>query len=446
MDNATLARATMGTSLGFHIVFAVLGVGMPLLMSVAEGLALWRNDEDWMVLARRWSKAFGILFAVGAVSGTVLSFELGLLWPRFMAFSGGIFGLPFSAEGFAFFLEAIFLGLYLYGWDRLSPLQHWLTSIPIAISGALSSVFVVMANAWMNSPAGFRLSPDGQLAQVDPLAAALNPSTATEDPHMLISAYVVTGFVVAAVYSAGLLRGRDDIFHRRGLALGMAMAGIAIILAGITGDSSARFIYGDQPAKFAAMEGIYQTQRGAPIHLGGIPIDSEHRVLFAIEIPKALSFLATFDPNAVVRGLDSFPSGTTPNPILVHLSFDGMVGFGLLIGFLAAAFWLLAIRRRSLPTHRRLLIGLIAAGPASVVAMEAGWFVTEFGRQPWIVYGIMRTSQAVTTAPALGLTFAIFIAIYVGLAIATSRLLLTLAARTREAGSASALPATSSDE
>jgi len=446
MDNATLARATMGTSLGFHIVFAVLGVGMPLLMSVAEGLALWRHDDNWMVLARRWSKAFGILFAVGAVSGTVLSFELGLLWPRFMAFSGGIFGLPFSAEGFAFFLEAIFLGLYLYGWDRLSPIQHWLTSIPIAISGALSSVFVVMANAWMNSPAGFRLGPDGQVAQVDPLAAALNPSTATEDPHMLISAYVVTGFVVAAVYAAGLLRGRNDIFHRRGLALGMAMAAIAIVLAGITGDSSARFIYGNQPAKFAAMEGIYQTQRGAPIHLGGIPSDSEHRVLFAIEIPKALSFLATFDPNAEVRGLDSFPPGTTPNPVLVHLSFDGMVGLGLLVGLLAAVFWLLAIRRRSLPTDRRLLIGLIVAGPASVIAMESGWFVTEFGRQPWIVYGIMRTSQAVTTAPALGLTFAVFIAIYAGLAIATARLLLMLAARTREAGSAGALPAATNDE
>ena len=442
MDNTTLARATMGTSLGFHIVFAVLGVGMPLLMSVAEGLALWRHDENWMVLARRWSKAFGILFAVGAVSGTVLSFELGLLWPRFMAFSGGIFGLPFSAEGFAFFLEAIFLGLYLYGWDRLSPIQHWLTSIPIAISGALSSVFVVMANAWMNSPTGFRLGADGQLAQVDPLAAALNPSTATEDPHMLISAYVVTGFVVAAVYAAGLLKGRNDIFHRRGLALGMAMAAIAIVLAGITGDSSARFIYGDQPAKFAAMEGIYQTQRGAPIHLGGIPIDSEHRVLFAIEIPKALSFLATFDPNAEVRGLDTFPPGDRPNPIMVHLSFDGMVGSGLLIGFLAALFWFLAIRRRSLPTNRRLLFGLIAAGPLSVVAMEAGWFVTEFGRQPWIVYGVMRTSEAVTTAPALGLTFAVFIVIYAGLAITTARLLLMLAARTREAGNATA----SSDE
>jgi cytochrome d ubiquinol oxidase subunit I len=434
MDNAALARATMGTSLGFHIVFAVLGVGLPLLMSVAEGLALWRHDDSWMVLARRWSKAFGILFAVGAVSGTVLSFELGLLWPRFMAFSGAIFGLPFTAEGFAFFIEAIFLGLYLYGWNRLSPVAHWLTSIPIALSGAASSVFVVMANAWMNSPAGFQLGTDGTLLRVDPLAAALNPSTATEDPHMLVSAYVVTGFLVAAVYAAGLLRGRDDIFHRRGLAAGMVMAAVAIVLAGITGDSSARFIYQAQPVKFAAMEAVYQTQRGAPITLGGIPSDSQHRILYGIQIPNALSILAAFDPNAEVKGLDEVPLADRPNPILVHLSFDTMVGFGTLIGLLAAAFWLLAIRRRSIPKARLLLLGLVLGGPASVAAMEAGWFVTEFGRQPWIVYGIMRTSQAATTAPALGLTFAIFIVIYAGMAIATGSLLLRLSARNRAAG------------
>jgi cytochrome d ubiquinol oxidase subunit I len=435
MDNTTLARATMGTSLGFHIVFAVLGVGMPLLMSVAEGLALWRRDEAWMVLARRWSRAFAILFAVGAVSGTVLSFELGLLWPRFMAFSGGIFGLPFSAEGFAFFLEAIFLGLYLYGWERLSPLKHWLTSIPIALSGAASAVFVVMANAWMNSPAGFQLD-NGQLVRVDPLAAALNPSTPTEDPHMLVSAYVVTGFLVAAVYAVGLLRGRNDLFHRRGLAAGMAMAAVAIVLAGVTGDSSARFVYGAQPAKFAAMEGLYRTQRGAPITIGGIPSDSQQRVLYGIQIPKGLSFLAAFDPNAQVLGLDSFPPADRPNPVLVHLSFDTMVGLGTVIGLLAAAFWLMVIRRRRVPRQRPLLIGLVVAGPASVAAMEAGWFVTEFGRQPWIVYGVMRTSAAATSAPALGLTFAVFIAMYVALALTTGRLLLAVAARERrrEAG------------
>jgi cytochrome d ubiquinol oxidase subunit I len=215
----------------------------------------------------------------------------------------------------------------------------------------------------------------------------------------------------------------------------MVMAAVAIVLAGITGESSARFIYEAQPAKFAAMEGIYRTQRGAPITLGGIPSDAQHRVLYGIEIPKALSFLATFDPNAEVRGLDTFPLADRPNPVLVHLSFDGMVGLGLFVGLVAALFWLIAIRRRSLPTGRLLLLGLVAAGPASVLAMEAGWFVTEFGRQPWIVYGIMRTSEAATTAPALGPTFALFIVIYAGLAITTARLLLMLAARNRSVAS-----------
>ena len=431
MDNVTLARATMGTSLGFHIVFAVLGVGLPLLMLVAEGLWLRTRDEVWLNLARRWSKSFGILFAVGAVSGTTLSFELGLLWPRFMAFSGAIFGLPFSAEGFAFFLEAIFLGLYLYGWNRLTPVAHWLMSIPIAVSGALSSVFVVMANAWMNSPTGFRLGSDGRLLDVDPLAAALNPSTPTEDPHMLVPAYVVTGFLVAAVYAVGLLRRRDDVLHRRGLMLGMAMAAVAIVLAGITGDNSARFIYQAQPAKFASMEGIYHTVRGAPVNLGGIPVDSEQRVVGSIEIPNLLSLLAAFDPNAEVRGLDTFPPNDRPNPVIVHLSFDAMVGLGLLIGLAAALFWLLCLFRRRIPMRRPLLWLIAVTGPASIVAMEAGWFVTEFGRQPWIVYGILRTSEAATTAPALGPTFLIFFAIYIGLAVTTARLLLLQAKRNR---------------
>lgn len=423
----TLARATMGSSLGFHIVFAVLGVGMPALMMVAEGLWLRTGNQQWLTLAKRWSKAFGILFAVGAVSGTVLSFELGLLWPRFMAFSGGIFGLPFSAEGFAFFLEAIFLGLYLYGWDRLSPRAHWLTSIPIALSGALSSLFVVMANAWMNTPAGFTLDSQGVLRNVDPLAAALNPSTSTEDPHMLVSAYVVTGFLVAAVYAAGILRRGPDPHRRLGLLLGMAMGGVAILLAGITGDSSARFLYERQPVKFAAMEGIYHAERGAPIHILGIPSDSQQRVLYGIEIPKALSLLAAFDPNALVQGLDSVPPQDRPNPVVVHLSFDGMAGSGLALGLLSLLFWLLAWRRRELPQGRLLLLAVVAAGPVAVLAMESGWFVTEFGRQPWIVYGILRTADAATTAPGLAQTFAIFFAVYALLALTTVRLLLQFA-------------------
>src|SRR5712692_481279 len=430
MDNVTLSRAIMGTSLGFHIVFAVLGVGMPLLMLVAEGIGLWRHDAAWRALARRWAKAFALIFAIGAVSGTALSFELGLLWPGFMAFSGSMIGLPFSAEGFAFFIEAIFLGLYLYGWERLSPLVHWLTGIPIAISGAASSLFVVMTNAWMNSPTGF-VSAGNRIIRVDPLAAAFNPSTPTEDVHMLVSAYLVTGFAVAAVYATGFLRGHGDALHRRALPLAMAMAVVASGLAGITGDTSARFVAGDQPIKFASPEGLFPTTAGAPLHIGGLPLPDQNRMVLAIVIPHLLSWLVEGDPNATIKGLDAYPRDLWPNVLVVHLSFQIMVGLGLALGLCGLLYWLLAVRRRAPPTGRWLLLALMLAGPASVVAMETGWFVTEFGRQPWIIYGVMRTSAAATTTPALGPTFAIFLLVYIALGLTLTRLLLLLAQRER---------------
>jgi cytochrome d ubiquinol oxidase subunit I len=431
MDNVTLARATMGSSLGFHIVFAVLGVGFPVLIAAAEGIGLRRRDQAWMDLARRWARAFGILFAVGAVSGTTLSFELGLLWPRFMAFSGSIIGLPFSAEGFAFFLEAIFLGLYLYGWQRLSPLTHWLCSIPIILSGAASAWFVVTANAWMNMPAGFRVA-DGQVVQVDPLRAMFNPATPTETLHVLASAYAVTGFCVAAVYAAGMLKGRIDALHQRALPLAMLMAALATPLLGITGDASARFDAHREPAKLAALEAVFHTQRGAPLHIGGIPNLATGRTDFAIEIPRGLSLFAFFDPDAEVTGLDAFRPEDRPNPIPVHLAFQLMVVTGFGLGFLSLAYWIRAWRRRAFPTSRSILWALVVAGPASVVAMESGWIVTEMGRQPWIVHGVIRTADAATSAPGLAATFGIFIAIYVALAVTCARLLLALARRERQ--------------
>src|SRR5205807_5703254 len=252
---------------------------------------------------------------------------------------------------------------------------------------------------------------------------------------MLFSAYAVSGFLVAAVYAAGMLRGRVDTLHKRSLAMGMAMGTVAILIAGFFGDSSARFIYTAQPAKFAAMEGLFLTQRGAPIHLLGIPVESQQKVLFGIEIPRGLSILAAFDPNAQVRGLDAYPPADRPNPILVHLSFDTMVGLSLLVGLLGLVFWFLRWRGREVWRWRPLLWCMVAAGPAIVIAMEAGWFVTEFGRQPWVVYGILRTSDAATTAPALGVTFTVFLVIYVALAVTTARLLLLLAQRARERSS-----------
>ena len=430
MDNVLLSRAIMGTSLGFHIVFAVLGVGMPLLMFAAEGIGLWRHDAAWLALARRWSKAFALIFAVGAVSGTALSFELGLLWPGFMAFSGSIIGLPFSAEGFAFFIEAIFLGLYLYGWDRLGPIAHWLTALPIAISGAASSLFVVMTNAWMNSPTGFEAAGN-RIVRVDPLAAAFNRSTPTEDIHMLVSAYLVTGFAVAAVYAAGFLRGHGDALHRRALPMAMVMAVVASGLAGITGDTSARFVAEDQPIKFAAQEGLFPTMSGAPLHIGGLPLPDQSRTVLAIEIPGLLSWLTKGDPKATIQGLDAFPRDRWPNIVVVHLSFQLMVGLGIALGLCGLLYWLMFVRRRAPPRDRWLLMALVVAGPASVVAMEMGWFVTEFGRQPWIIYGVMRTAAAATSTPALGPTFAIFLLIYVALGLTLTRLLLLLAERER---------------
>jgi cytochrome d ubiquinol oxidase subunit I len=440
MDNVAVARVSMGTSLAFHIVFAVLGVGFPVLISIAEGLAIRRGDAAWMALARRWSKAFGILFVVGAVSGTTLSFELGLLFPRFMALSGSIIGLPFTAEGFAFFLEAIFLGLYLYGWERLSPFRHWLCSIPIAVSGGLSALFVVAVNSWMNTPAGFE-ARNGVVVRVDPLAAVLNPSTPTEDTHMLFSAYVVTGFVVAAVYAGGMLRGRSGDLSRRAVPLAMGIGLAMIALSGLTGDLSARFVADAQPIKFAAQEGLFQTQRGAPLTIGGIPLPGEHRTAGAIEIPYGLSLLKDLDPFSEVKGLDAFPADVQPPVAVVHLSFDVMTGLGLGLGLLGLVYWFLAWRRRRFPEDRWLLWAILAGGPASVAVMETGWFVTEFGRQPWIVYGVLRTAASATPAPGLLPTFVVFIVIYIGLAVVSARLLLLLGDRNRAAGSGEGTPA-----
>jgi cytochrome d ubiquinol oxidase subunit I len=287
-----------------------------------------------------------------------------------------------------------------------------------------------MTNAWMNSPTGF-VAAGNRILRVDPLAAAFNPSTPTEDVHMLVSAYLVTGFAVAAVYAAGFLRGHGDALHRRALPMAMVMALVASGLAGITGDTSARFVAADQPIKFAAQEGLFPTMSNAPLHIGGVPLADQRRTVLAIEIPGLLSWLATGDPNATVKGLDAFPRDLWPNVLIVHFSFQLMVGLGIALGLCALLYWLLAARRRAPPTNRWMLIALVAAGPASVVAMETGWFVTEFGRQPWIIYGIMRTSAAATSTPALGPTFAIFLVLYVALGLTLTRLLLLLAQRER---------------
>jgi len=414
MDHVIAARAQMGTSLAFHIVFAALGVGLPLLVFVAEGLWLRTKRRAYYDLARAWTKGMAILFAVGAVSGTILAFELGLLWPQFMKYAGGIIGLPFSLEGFAFFIEAIFIGLYLYGWDRLSPRAHWLSGLPILISGAVSAGFVTTANAWMNMPTGFRLE-NGKVVDVQPLVAMFSPPWLVEVLHTTLAAYVVTGFGAAAICAWALLRGGADERReqiRAGLTIAMIVATVAIPLQIIVGDVIARFDADNEPVKFAAMEALFRTQREAPVTIGGIV--TADSVRYGIQIPRALSYLATFDPHAEVKGLDRVAADDRPPVAVVHYSFDTMVGSASLMLLIAFGWMVVTLRRR--PAPRVLLIGIALSGPLAVIAMEAGWFVTEFGRQPWIARGLLRTTSAVTIAPGLDVQFYAFSVVYVILA------------------------------
>jgi cytochrome d ubiquinol oxidase subunit I len=415
MSDFFFARSQMAMSLAFHIVFAALGIGMPLLMAIAEGMYLRTRQPVYLDLSKRWARGTAILFAVGAVSGTVLSFELGLLWPRFMEKAGAIIGMPFSLEGFAFFTEAIFIGVYLYGWNRLSPRLHWLSGLIVAVSGIFSGIFVVTANAWMNAPAGFKMV-DGRITDIDPIAAMLNPASFHEVLHMTLAAFVATGFAVAAVHAFFLLRDRNSLFHRNALGIALAVAGISIPLQILSGDYSARAVGRLQPAKLAAMEAHYRTQTGAPLLIGGIPNDETRTTDYALSIPYGLSFLLADDFNARVVGLEEFPQSNWPNVRIVHWSFDLMVASGMAL--LALAVWSgwLWWKHRRLAGHPWLLRALVAAGPLGFVAIETGWVVTEVGRQPWIIYGVMRTEDAVTPMHWLVAPFVAFTVLYVFLA------------------------------
>ena len=411
MSDLLAARSQMGMSLAFHIIFAVVGIGMPALMVIAE--SRWRRtgDTHYLELAKRWAKGTAILFAVGAVSGTVLSFELGLLWPRFMQYAGAIIGMPFSLEGFAFFTEAIFLGIYLYGWDRVSPRAHLAAGVIVAVSGAVSGIFVVIANAWMNTPAGFRLE-NGVPVDIHPLRAMVTPAAFPETLHMTIAAYAATGLVVAGIHAFMLLRDPRNAFHRRALLVGLCVGAPAAVLQPISGDISARYVARWQPVKLAAMEADFTTQRGAPLTVGGLPDVSQRVTRGAIRIPYALSLLAFHDPHATVQGLSDFPEDHWPPVAITHLAFDIMVGLGTIMALVSLWALVLLLRKREPASSRPLLWALSAIAPAGFVAIEAGWTVTEVGRQPWVVYGIMRTADAVTPMPGLIVPFLTFTLLY----------------------------------
>jgi cytochrome d ubiquinol oxidase subunit I len=411
MSDLLSARSQMGVSLAFHIVFAVIGMAMPLLMVAAERRwQLYRHPVD-LELAKRWAKGTAILFAVGAVSGTVLSFELGLLWPRFMAWAGPIIGMPFSLEGFAFFTEAIFLGVYLYGWDRVSPRAHLWAGVAVAVSGAASGVFVVIANAWMNAPTGFELV-GGQAVHVRPFAAMASPATLAQTLHMTLAAYAATGFGVAGIHALLLLRDPANAFHRHALEIALLVGAPAALLQPISGDIAGRQIARHQPIKLAAAEAVFVTQRGAPLTIGGWPDVAARRTRFGVDIPYGLSLLAFHDPHAEVVGLDAAPPDEWPNVPAVHLAFQVMVALGTNLAFVAVwAAWQ-AWRRADWARQRWLLRAIALATPMGFLAVETGWLVTELGRQPWIIYGVMKTADAVTPMPGLIVPFLTFTLLY----------------------------------
>jgi cytochrome d ubiquinol oxidase subunit I len=433
------ARWLFGLSLVFHIVFAAVGVAMPLLMVLAEWR--WRRSGSavHLDLARRWAKGVAILFAVGAVSGTVISFELGLLWPRFMELAGPIVGLPFSLEGFAFFAEAIFLGIYLYGWRRVGPGLHLASGVVVAVAGATSAFFVTLANAWMAVPAG--LGPGGVLhPAMSPWSAMFAPGWAHEVIHVILSSYVATGFAVAGIHAARLLRRPASALDRAALGLALLVGGAAAILQPISGDLSARQVARTQPLKLAALEGQFRTERGAPLRIGGLPDVEARETRFALEIPRALSLLAFHDPDAEVKGLEAFPREYWPPVAKVHFAFQVMVGLGTALAALSLLALALALRRRGWPP--RFLRAVVVAGPAGFIALEAGWLVTEWGRQPFTIRGVLTTARAVTPVTSLTVPLVLFVTIYVLLGVVTAVLLWRQIAATPspEEGGAEASP------
>jgi cytochrome d ubiquinol oxidase subunit I len=432
MTDLLFARSQMAVSLAFHIVFAAIGIGMPVLMAIADYQSLRARDPEErkraLELAHHWAKGTAVFFAVGAVSGTVLSFELGLLWPRFMEAAGGIIGFPFSLEGFAFFTEAIFLGIYLYAWDRIHPWAHLAAGLVVAASGAASAIFVIAVNGWMNAPTGFHYDPaTGTFTDIDPIAAMFNAAWTMQALHMIVAAYAATAFGAAGIHAYALLRNPTSAFHRKGLSIAMTVATIAAFAMPPTGDLVAKVVARTQPVKLAAMEGHFTTQSHAPLKIGGIPDEDSATTPYAIELPGLLSFLAFGDPAATVRGLRDFPREDWPPVAPTHVAFQIMVGSGMAMAAVAAMFVFARGRR-----PRALLWAIVACAPLGFVAIEAGWMVTEIGRQPWIIHGVMRTRDAVTPMPGLAVPFVTFTIVYVALAAIVA---LVFARQVREAAS-----------
>jgi cytochrome bd ubiquinol oxidase subunit I len=435
VDPVPWARAQMAFTLAFHIVLVPLGVSWAAMALIANWRAIRHEDADALLLAQRWSKYMAVTFAVGAVTGTVLSFELGLLWPRFMGRWGEAFGVPFAFEGLFFFTEAVFVSIYIFGWRRLRPWPHFWTGVPVVIAGIGGSVSVVAANAWMNSPSGFTLDDAGNVTEVDPWQVIFNDAMPLMAAHMVLAAYVVGGFVVASVYAAGMLRGRRDRYHRLGFLIPFTVASVAIPVQMLVGDSLARWVYNNQPTKFAAIELVPETSSDVPETLLG-RLNDDGTVSGGVEIPGLASWLS--DPgegtSTVVQGLDEVPADerpTTREVNVVHLAWDVMVGLGTLLFLLALWYWASWLFRRDMPRSKLFLRVASAAGVLAVIVLEAGWTVSEVGRQPWIVYELMKVEDAATANTGVWITTIAVALLYAGLGITLVLVLRGMSRRSR---------------
>jgi cytochrome d ubiquinol oxidase subunit I len=430
------ARQMQALSLTVHIPIVCFGIAFPAMMLFVEGLYLRTGDAVYKALAKRWSKVAVTLFAVGVVTGTILSFEFGLLWPEFMARFGEVFGIGFALEGISFFVEAIFIAIYVYGWDRLSLRAHFLTGIPVVLSGFAGSFNVIAVNGWMNDPTGFDLGPSGEVLNPRPWSALLNGNMWHELIHMYLAGYLVCGFIVAGVYAYAWLHGRRDHYHRTALVVTLAFASLVAPVQVVVGDWAGREVSNRQPVKLAAMEGLQHTRVGAPFTLGGFYDKARGEVRYGIEVPRLLSLLAKHDPNARIVGLDSVPPADRPPVNVVRYAFQTMAGIGTGLALLGVWFVWTWYRRRRLPSSPWFFRAVMLAGPLSFVALIAGWITTEVGRQPWIVYQVMRTEEAVTAANGLGVGYVVLILVYLGVGAAVVWLLRRLARKPPETESA----------
>ncbi|WP_128894708.1 cytochrome ubiquinol oxidase subunit I [Longirhabdus pacifica] len=420
-DPVIFSRILTSFTLIFHIIFATIGVGVPIMIALAEWIGIKRNDPHYLLLARRWARGFVITVAVGVVTGTCIGLQLSLLWPQFMKVAGQAIALPLFMETFAFFVEAIFLGIYLYTWDRFkNRMVHFLLLIPVAIGASASAFFITTVNAFMNAPQGFDIV-DGQLINIQPIVAMFNPAMPTKVSHVLLSSYMTSAFILAAIAAVSLLKKRKHVYHKKALKLTMIAALVFSVGTAVVGDFSGKYLAEYQPEKLAAAEWHFETTDKAPLIFGGI-LTEDNEVKYGLEIPYALSILSGNSINTVVKGLDDFDPELVP-PLWIHYLFDLMVLIGMTLTTLALIYVLCLVIKKWNPHHPLLLRCIVIAGPLAMIAIEVGWIFAEVGRQPWILNGIMKTAEGATTSKNVDTMLYLFSALYLVLGITCVRVL-----------------------